>query len=78
MRGGITTVIIPEENVKDLADIPDEVKTKLHIVPATLFDDVLKVALIRQPEPMTWDQAEEQAPVSAPSGEGAGSRVTAH
>ena len=78
MRGGIKTVIIPEENVKDLADIPDEVKTKLHIVPATLFDDVLKVALVRQPEPMTWDQAEEQAPVAAPSGEGAGSRVTAH
>jgi len=77
MRGGIKTVIIPDENVKDLADIPDEVKLKLNIVPAARFDDVLKIALMRQPEPMTWDQAEEQAPVAAPEGSGA-SRLTAH
>ena len=78
MRGGIKTVIIPEENLKDLADIPEEVKTKLNIVPATMFDDVLKVALIRQPESMTWDQAEEQAPISSPEGSGASSRPMAH
>ena len=77
-RGGIKTVIIPEENLKDLADIPEEVKTKLNIVPATMFDDVLKVALIRQPESMTWDQAEEQAPISSPEGSGASSRPMAH
>ena len=77
MRGGIKTVIIPEENLKDLADIPDEVKMKLEIIPAARFDDVLKIALVRQPEPMTWDQAEEPAPVAAET-EAGGPRVTAH
>ena len=42
LRGGIKTVIIPEENVKDLAEIADEIKNKLDIVPASRMDDVLK------------------------------------
>jgi ATP-dependent Lon protease len=45
LRGGIKTVLIPEENVKDLADIPAEVKKKIEIVPVARLDDVLKVAL---------------------------------
>jgi ATP-dependent Lon protease len=76
-RGGIKTVIIPEENVKDLVDIPEEVKGKLTIIPATRFDDVLKVALVRQPEPMTWDQAAEAASVPV-EGSGGEKRITAH
>jgi ATP-dependent Lon protease len=84
LRGGITTVIIPEENVKDLAEIPDEVKAKLTIVPVALLDDVLKAALVRVPEAITWDE-EAQAATAAtppkgepePDGKG-GSRVTAH
>ncbi len=76
-RGGIKTVIIPEENMKDLVDIPDEVKGKLTIVPATRFDDVLTVALVRQPEPMTWDQAAEAASVPV-EGSGGEQRITAH
>jgi ATP-dependent Lon protease len=50
-RGGIKTVLIPEENVKDLAEIPDNIKNKLDIVPVKWVDQVLEFALERQPEP---------------------------
>ncbi|WP_176647617.1 endopeptidase La [Duganella sp. SG902] len=59
-RGGIKTVLIPEQNVKDLADIPDNVKNKLEIVPVRWIDKVLEIALERQPEPLA-----ETAPVEA-------------
>jgi len=49
-RGGIKTVLIPEQNVKDLADIPDNVKNKLEIVPVRWIDKVLEIALERQPQ----------------------------
>ena len=49
-RGGIRTVIIPQENVKDLAEIPDNIKGQLDIIPVRWIDDVLKVALERMPE----------------------------
>jgi ATP-dependent Lon protease len=52
LRAGIKTVIIPEENAKDLAEIPDEVKNKLDIIPVSRVDDVLKIALIRMPTPV--------------------------
>src|SRR6185369_13038366 len=51
-RGGIKTVMIPEENVKDLVDIPDNIKNKLEIVPVKWIDKVLEIALERQPDPM--------------------------
>src|SRR3954469_21929277 len=51
-RGGIKTVLIPEQNVKDLADIPDNVKNKLEIVPVRWIDKVLEIALERQPTPV--------------------------
>jgi ATP-dependent Lon protease len=51
-RGGIKTVLIPEENVKDLADIPDNVKNKLEIVPVRWIDKVLEIALERHPVPL--------------------------
>ena len=83
LRGGITTVIIPEENVKDLAEIPEEVQKKLTIVPVSRLDDVLKTALVRMPEPIVWDE-ETQSVAAAPAatepepdGKGGG-RVTAH
>ena len=50
-RGGITTVVIPQENVKDLAEIPDNVKNKLNIEPVRWIEEVLKFALERVPEP---------------------------
>jgi ATP-dependent Lon protease len=56
-RGGIKTVIIPEENVKDLAEIPDNVKNRLEIVPVKWIDRVLEVALARAPEPLPEEEA---------------------
>ena len=53
LRGGIKTVLIPEENVKDLQDIPDNVKSGLEIVPVKWIDQVLKVALERVPDPLS-------------------------
>ncbi|NCW14309.1 MAG: endopeptidase La [Rhodobacteraceae bacterium] len=56
LRGGITTVLIPEENEKDLADIPDNVKEGLQIIPVKHVSEVLKHALIETPEPVDWDE----------------------
>ncbi len=60
-RGGIKTVLIPEENVKDLADIPDNVKNRLDIHPVKWIDSVLEMALERKPEPLS--EAETVAPL---------------
>ena len=68
LRAGIKTVVIPEENVKDLAEIGDEVKTPLEIMPASRMDDVLKVALLRMPTPITIE--EEAAAAVAADGQG--------
>ena len=64
LRGGIRTVLIPEENVKDLAEIPGNVKSGLEIVPVRWIDKVLEVALETKPVPLT---DEEVAVVAAPS-----------
>ena len=56
-RGGIKTVLIPEENVKDLADIPDNVKNRLEIAPVKWIDRVLEIALQRQPTPLPEEEA---------------------
>jgi len=52
LRGGLQTVIIPKENEKDLAEIPDNVKKALKIVPVATIDEVLRLALVRVPEPL--------------------------
>ncbi len=57
LRGGIKKVLIPEENAKDLADIPASVKNGLEIVPVSMMDQVLQHALVRTPEPIEWDEA---------------------
>jgi ATP-dependent Lon protease len=62
-RGGIKTVLIPEENVKDLAEIPDNIKNRLDIHPVKWIDEVLEFSLERQPEPLT---EKEPAPVAIP------------
>jgi ATP-dependent Lon protease len=77
LRGGIKTVIIPEENVKDLSEISVEIKNKIEIVPVARVDDVLKAALVRPPERIVWDEAAEAAAVKSEDGAG-GSRITAH
>ncbi|EAQ26696.1 MULTISPECIES: endopeptidase La [unclassified Roseovarius] len=61
LRGGIKTVIIPRENEKDLVEIPDNVKAGLKIIPVDHVRDVLKLALVRAPEPVEWDEEAEEA-----------------
>ncbi|WP_299288072.1 endopeptidase La [uncultured Tateyamaria sp.] len=65
LRGGIKTVLIPEENEKDLAEIPDNVKEGLEIVPVTHVREVLKRALTATPEAIEWDEAAEEAAAAA-------------
>jgi ATP-dependent Lon protease len=75
LRGGITKVLIPEENAKDLVDIPENVKSRLEIVPVSRVGEVLKHALTRMPEPIEWVEPVETK--SAPV-EDAGSPTLAH
>src|SRR5216684_1596348 len=56
LRGGIKTVLIPEENAKDLVEISDSVKSGLEILPVSRMDEVLARALTRTPEPIEWDE----------------------
>jgi ATP-dependent Lon protease len=56
LRGGIKTVLIPEENAKDLVEIADNIKSGLEIIPITRMDEVLTQALLRKPEPTEWDE----------------------
>ena len=64
LRGGIKKVLIPEDNAKDLVDIPASVKNGLEIVPVSRMDQVLQHALVRMPEPIEWD---EPAPLKTPA-----------
>ena len=61
LRGGIKTVLIPEENEKDLVDIPDNVKSSLEIIAVKNVSEVLKIALTETPSPIEWDEAAEEA-----------------
>ena len=65
LRGGIKTVLIPEENAKDLQEIPDNVKSGLEIVPVKWIDQVLQVALERQPVPLTDEEVAVAAAAAA-------------
>ncbi len=65
LRGGIKTVLIPEENVKDLQEIPDNVKSGLEIIPVKWIDQVLKVALERVPEPLSEEEAAAPPPAES-------------
>ncbi|MEO0620325.1 MAG: S16 family serine protease, partial [Pseudomonadota bacterium] len=69
MRGGITTVCIPEENAKDLVDIPDDVKNSLEIIPVSRMEEVLKVALQKMPDALTWEEVEAAAAAAATEAE---------
>jgi ATP-dependent Lon protease len=64
-RGGIKTVLIPEENVKDLAEIPDNVKNRLEIHPVKWIDQVLELALERNPQPLPEPQDAAAIPATA-------------
>ncbi|KQP99169.1 ATP-dependent protease La [Methylorubrum extorquens] len=75
LRGGIKTVMIPEENAKDIAEVPDSVKNGLEIIPVSRMDQVLQHALVRQPEPIEWD---EPLPAKTPKRDEDGAAVIAH
>ncbi|MEG9883117.1 MAG: endopeptidase La [Hyphomicrobiales bacterium] len=59
LRGRIKTVLIPQDNVKDLADIPETVKNNLEIIPVALMDQALTHALVHMPKPIKWDEDQE-------------------
>jgi ATP-dependent Lon protease len=65
LRGGIKTVLIPEENAKDLPEIPDNVKEGLEIIVVKHVSEVLEHALVRQPESIEWDAEAEEAAAAA-------------
>jgi ATP-dependent Lon protease len=81
-RGGMKTVLIPEENAKDLVEISDTIKKGLEIVPVTRMDEVLARALVRAPKPIEWDEASAKLAAAASGPEPAvdedGSGLTAH
>lgn len=68
MRAGVTTVFIPQENEKDLAEIPESVKKFLKIIPVSHVDEVIAQALVRKPEAIEWDEASEAPPAKPGAG----------
>ncbi len=79
LRGGVKTVLIPADNEKDLPEIPDNVKSGLEIIPVSNVREVLKHALIREPEPIDWDEeAEEAAAAARLEASGGSAGATAH
>jgi ATP-dependent Lon protease len=78
-RGGIKTVLIPEENAKDLVEINDSIKSGLDIIPVSRMDEVLTRALVRKPEPIIWEEATAKpVDVPDPAVEEDASGLTAH
>ena len=69
LRSGVKTVLIPEENEKDLADIPAKVKEALEIIPVNTMDEVLVRALTRLPDPIEWTEPPAKTPVAGDDGE---------
>ncbi|NDV51587.1 MULTISPECIES: endopeptidase La [Roseobacteraceae] len=78
LRGGIKTVFIPEENEKDLAELPENVKTGLEIIPVKHVSEVLEMALIGKPEPIEWDEEAEEAAAALRANEDKATGATAH
>ncbi len=79
LRGGIKTVLIPEENRKDLAEIPANIREGLEIIPVSHVDEVLERALVTMPEPIEWTEADDLASQpGAGAAAGGGASPTAH
>ncbi|HXC92097.1 MAG TPA: S16 family serine protease, partial [Stellaceae bacterium] len=76
LRGGLKTVLIPRENEKDLAEIPDNVKRGLKIVPIRTADELLSHALAAPLTPVAWSEDGDASPVIPASGEGRPGVVT--
>src|SRR6187397_970615 len=80
-RGGMKTVLIPEENAKDLLEISESIKKNLDIIPVTRMDEVLARALVRTPQPIEWDEASAKLAAETaaePAVDEDGSGLTAH
>ncbi len=71
-------MLIPQDNAKDLPEIPDNVKEGLTIIPVTHVSEVLEHALVRKPEPIEWDEAAEEAAAAALKAQGGGEGARAH
>jgi ATP-dependent Lon protease len=71
LRAGITTVFIPKDNEKDLAEIPDNVKKHLKLIPVADVDEVIAQALSRKPEAITWEEPAEPVAPAPEAGTGA-------
>ncbi len=78
LRGGIKKVLIPEDNAKDLADIPASVKNGLEIVPVSRMEEVLAHALVRQPTPIVWEEDTSKTSAAPIAGDEDGAGVVAH
>jgi ATP-dependent Lon protease len=78
LRGGLKTVLIPEENAKDLAEIPDNVKNGLEIIPVSRVGEVLKHALLRMPQPIEWTESDQAAAIAAQPAEDETAAQIAH
>ena len=78
LRGGIKKVLIPEDNVKDLAEIPSSVKNGLEIVPVSRMEEVLAHALVRSPAPIAWEEDVRAPGPSGSSPEEDGKGLVAH
>ena len=81
LRGGLTTVLIPKENEKDLVEIPDNVKEGLTIIPVAMVDEALSAALVEEPLPKSigaGSGSETQASVKLPEADDAGDDIVAH
>jgi ATP-dependent Lon protease len=77
-RGGIKTVLIPEDNAKDLTEISDAIKGGMEIIPVARLDDVVGRALVRKPVPIVWEEDTKVPAVKAEDGEDASGGLTAH
>ncbi|HWU80741.1 MAG TPA: endopeptidase La [Caulobacter sp.] len=78
LRSGVKTVLIPQENEKDLVDVPQSVKVGLEIIPVSTMDEVLKHALTGPLTPVEWNEAEEPIAASAKKDEGDSDAVLTH
>ena len=78
LRGGLKKVLIPQDNAKDIAELPDNVKNALEIVPVSRMDEVLKHALVRQPTAITWEEVIKPAKAGVVAGEDDGPGLVAH
>jgi len=78
LRGGLKTVLIPKDNEKDLAEIPDNVKKGLQIIPVSMADDVLHHALTQALVPIEWSEPSEATKVAPPVADGDHEEVIRH